>query len=210
MNKLEFMRILERELLSIPAFERAEILSDFEEHFRIGLDNGKTEEQIAVELGDPLEIAQSYVEESRKKNNSYQYNASHSYSPDGAPTSSSYNATAVNYNNYSRSSNPVLKVLSIIGIAFLGITVVLPIAVAIIGALIGVSAIPIALIAAGIVLLINSIMNVTGVVLLGLIFISAGLILAAFSLAVLIIWLWIVIIRGITHLIKWITKKIKE
>jgi len=41
----------------IPEEERKDILFDYEEHFRIGLENGRKEEEIADSLGDPKIIA---------------------------------------------------------------------------------------------------------------------------------------------------------
>jgi hypothetical protein len=61
MIKDEFMREMERDLDKVSEAERREILYDYEEHFRIGRENGKTEEEICMELGDPREIASSYI-----------------------------------------------------------------------------------------------------------------------------------------------------
>jgi uncharacterized membrane protein len=52
MNKMEFLKKLEAKLKGLPVNDIKEILSDYEEHFRIGLEKGKTEEEISVELGD--------------------------------------------------------------------------------------------------------------------------------------------------------------
>ena len=43
--------------------DQADILNDYEEHFRIGLENGKTEAEIAGSLGSPEELGASFVEE---------------------------------------------------------------------------------------------------------------------------------------------------
>lgn len=60
MNKENFLRQLYNALYFLNENERRDIMLDYEEHFRAGLDNGKTEEQISKELGDPIEIAKSY------------------------------------------------------------------------------------------------------------------------------------------------------
>jgi hypothetical protein len=61
MNKEEFFREIEKALDKISETERAEILYDYEEHFMIGKENGKTEEEICLELGSPREIANNYL-----------------------------------------------------------------------------------------------------------------------------------------------------
>lgn len=61
MVKNEFFHRLERLLKEIPAKDRKEILSDFEEHFTIGFNEGKTEEEIIQELGDPETIAEEVL-----------------------------------------------------------------------------------------------------------------------------------------------------
>jgi hypothetical protein len=61
MKKEEFLREIEKSLNSISAEERTEILYDYREHFMIGKANGKTEKEICLELGNPLDIASSYL-----------------------------------------------------------------------------------------------------------------------------------------------------
>jgi uncharacterized membrane protein len=41
--------------------DRNEILYDYEEHFRIGMENGKTEEEISESLGDVKSIARQFM-----------------------------------------------------------------------------------------------------------------------------------------------------
>ena len=61
MNKSEFLNTIERCLGSLRYEEKKDILYDYEEHFRIGNENGKTEEEIAQALGDPRSIAKNYA-----------------------------------------------------------------------------------------------------------------------------------------------------
>jgi hypothetical protein len=61
MNKEEFLRDIEKALGKIPEAESAEILYDYEEHFMVGKENGKTEEEICLELGNPTDIANNYL-----------------------------------------------------------------------------------------------------------------------------------------------------
>ena len=53
---------LEAHLRPLDDAERAEILSDFEEHFAAGAESGKTEEEICAELGNPYTCAQAYLQ----------------------------------------------------------------------------------------------------------------------------------------------------
>ncbi len=57
-TKDQFLVRLESELAPLPPEEREELMEDYRSHFMFGLQNGKTEEEIAGELGDPREIAQ--------------------------------------------------------------------------------------------------------------------------------------------------------
>jgi len=57
MNKKEFLGRLSELIKDIPEEEKKDILFDYEEHFRIGLEKGRKEEEIAVSLGDPKIIA---------------------------------------------------------------------------------------------------------------------------------------------------------
>jgi len=60
MNRKEFMNNLSSSLSSLSQDDRRSILSDFEEHFDVGLAAGRTEEDIAQALGDPAEIAKEF------------------------------------------------------------------------------------------------------------------------------------------------------
>lgn len=60
MNKAEFMRELEKSLGTLDECEKRDILYDYEEHFNIGFEKGKKEEEITKELGDPEAIGKSY------------------------------------------------------------------------------------------------------------------------------------------------------
>ena len=60
MNKSEFMKILKENLKNMPQSELNEIMYDHEEHFNVGLDRGKSEEEIVKELGDPIKLSKSY------------------------------------------------------------------------------------------------------------------------------------------------------
>lgn len=57
MNKKQFLTTLESSLKKLPIDERQDIIDYYEEHFAIGLEEGKTEEQISSSLGSPRQIA---------------------------------------------------------------------------------------------------------------------------------------------------------
>jgi uncharacterized membrane protein len=60
MNKLEFINKLSNALGNITYEEKNDILYDYEEHFRIAIEKGKTEEEAAENLGNPEAIAKYY------------------------------------------------------------------------------------------------------------------------------------------------------
>lgn len=61
MTKEKFLKELDKFLRRIPSPEREDIKHDFEEHFAVGLEEGKTEEDIAVSLGSPHQIAKELL-----------------------------------------------------------------------------------------------------------------------------------------------------
>lgn len=60
MSRIEFIEQLRNSLKGFSEEEIEDILYDYEEHFDIGLSKGKTEEEIAKELGNPKNIAKAY------------------------------------------------------------------------------------------------------------------------------------------------------
>ena len=60
MNKNGFLKALASQLSSLPASDKAEIMYDYEEHFSVGVGQGKSEEQVAQGLGNPTAIAKQY------------------------------------------------------------------------------------------------------------------------------------------------------
>lgn len=57
MNKKQFLNELDSRLQKLPSSEREDILQDFEAHFAFGMEEGKSEEEIAQSLGSPQQIA---------------------------------------------------------------------------------------------------------------------------------------------------------
>ncbi|WP_410770555.1 DUF1700 domain-containing protein [Fontibacillus sp. BL9] len=62
MNKSEFLAQLHDHLSVLPPEERNELMEDFEAHFTFALQNGKSEEEIATELGNPAELAKEAID----------------------------------------------------------------------------------------------------------------------------------------------------
>jgi uncharacterized membrane protein len=60
----EFLAVFSASLKHMRADEKEEILQDFREHFEIGKELGKSEQEIASELGDPRLLARMYSAES--------------------------------------------------------------------------------------------------------------------------------------------------
>lgn len=65
MNQKSFLSKMKHELKGISPKEQQEILSDYTEHFEAGKLEGRTEEEIAQELGDPKIIAKEMMMTSR-------------------------------------------------------------------------------------------------------------------------------------------------
>lgn len=67
MNKKAYLDLLKFYLSSLPDGVVGDILSDYEAHFNMALASGKTEEEVARELGDPEAIAKDYLSFEPKK-----------------------------------------------------------------------------------------------------------------------------------------------
>ncbi|WP_053435605.1 HAAS signaling domain-containing protein [Sporosarcina globispora] len=61
MSQTEFLQRLSNLLKNIPEEEKQDILSDYEEHFRIAIESGRPEIQVAAELGKPEIIAKECI-----------------------------------------------------------------------------------------------------------------------------------------------------
>ncbi|WP_117168350.1 DUF1700 domain-containing protein [Paraliobacillus sediminis] len=59
MDKRGFMRELDYHLRDLSISERKDILEDYSDHFKIGEIDGKTEQDVVLELGSPRTIAQN-------------------------------------------------------------------------------------------------------------------------------------------------------
>lgn len=57
MNQRQFLFTLEKHLRRLPKVEIEEIIGDYKEYFLIGIEEGKTENDIAAALGSPKQLA---------------------------------------------------------------------------------------------------------------------------------------------------------
>ena len=61
MNKEQFLKQLESSLKKLSVEERQDILQDYKEYFSIGIEKGKSEEEISASLGQPKQIAKELL-----------------------------------------------------------------------------------------------------------------------------------------------------
>lgn len=71
MKKQEFLDLLRHYLRYLPSIVIEDIVQDYEEHFLMGSEKGKSEEQICVELGSPRDIADDYLRNEKYKVKSF-------------------------------------------------------------------------------------------------------------------------------------------
>ena len=64
MNRKQFMFTLSQGLEQLGQSAVQDILTDFDDHFRNGLEAGQSEDEITNELGNPADIARQYLDES--------------------------------------------------------------------------------------------------------------------------------------------------
>ncbi|MCT4597075.1 MAG: DUF1700 domain-containing protein [Vallitalea sp.] len=102
MNKDEYLKKLDKLLTNLPYDERRDIMYDYEEHFNSAIQDGKSQEEIAKELGKPERIALSYINKNDYNNNN---------------NSSTVNNHVVS-NNKTRISIPLLIIMLFFNIVF--------------------------------------------------------------------------------------------
>lgn len=162
MNKMEFFKILEEGLIDFPAHELQEILYDYKEHFSNSQSDGKTEEEIIEELGDPYTIVNQY------RSNYMQVSATNTEYEDTYEEKEPINETYTNYsddsnekysNNTNNSSNSlintILKICMVIGLLILFFPIGVAGLATVFGLGIGLLAIPFAFSISGILMLLG-------------------------------------------------------
>ena len=60
MKKDEFLSELKKNLRNMPDADKQDVLNDYEEHFRVGMADGRSEEEIAQSLGNPRVIGNTF------------------------------------------------------------------------------------------------------------------------------------------------------
>jgi uncharacterized membrane protein len=133
MNRKEFMSQLKRALIPLRQSARQEILTDLEEHFKDGAALGKTDFEVAEELGNPKELAQQYL------------------------TSAKANEKASIPENVGRG------IFVGFGLLLLDAMIVIPIAAGIFATIIGLWAVPISTFASSIALIIHPFFSVVSI-----------------------------------------------
>jgi uncharacterized membrane protein len=63
-NKKKYLNDLAEELKSLPLHEQREVLEDYEEHFNMAQESGRTDEDIISGLGSPKKIAKELLAQS--------------------------------------------------------------------------------------------------------------------------------------------------
>jgi uncharacterized membrane protein len=194
MNKAEFLHILEAALSDFKDEEKKEILYDYEEHFRVGEQNGKSEYELIEELGDPNNIANQYRTSSKQENNEVP-------------------------RDKNEEDNPIIvPIIAICGLLLFNLIFILGPYLGIIGAIIGLLCAAIAIIIAGIGMIIGTILapffpvyiNVpNGISGIGIIFLGIGTM--AFGLLFLIGMCYVCkyFYKGTVKYINWNLKIIK-
>lgn len=63
MTKEQFLTEFSRHLRPLTALEKSDIMQDYEDHFDFGMEEGKTEDEIAASLGSPKQLAREILAE---------------------------------------------------------------------------------------------------------------------------------------------------
>jgi uncharacterized membrane protein len=142
-NKNEFFKILREGLNDFPEKELQDILYDYEEHFSNAMADGKTEEEIINELGDPYVIVNQY------RNGYIQTIPKANYNK---ANSSSYHR---NTSNNSNMANTILKIAIIIAAFIIFSPFILGIVGTVLGILITIIILPFTLLIGGIALILG-------------------------------------------------------
>lgn len=129
MNKNEFLKIISEGLNDFPPQELNEIISDYEDHFRDALSDGKTEEEIINNLGDAFVIVNryksGYVQSVPQYKNSNTNDSNNGYEKNTTTTTTYNNVSPKGTDSNANTVDKLLKIaiviLAIILIGPLGI-----------------------------------------------------------------------------------------
>ena len=96
MNKIEYLKALKEALQHIDISVMEEIAADYEEHFQVGMENGKSEEQICEELGS--------IDDLVKEINAVYHTDKKEYSYEGTDNQQAYSARDTDDTGYDGSA----------------------------------------------------------------------------------------------------------
>ena len=125
MTKREYLNTLYYHLKYIPEQEKQDIVAEYDNHFIEGMRDGKTEEEIIATLGDPKAIAKELVADS----------------------------TVSQVEETKSARNMLAAVLSVIGLSFLNLVIVLGPLLTVLGILLGIAIASIVMIGTPLILL---------------------------------------------------------
>lgn len=210
MNKSEFIAAMEAQLIRLPKADRDDILNDYESHFVNGVAEGRTEEEVSAQLGDPVELAAVYLENLPEgaKGNPYIPEEPVHEEPTATTTPEAENAwrsatadhsSAAAHTAAPASSEP--NVGGIVAVVLISIFVAVPVVWTIAGAILGAFGVTIGCFAGAVALVALGITSM-GLSVVG----GVGLLLLAVSVAALgtlALFLGILAIKGTIWLVKW-------
>lgn len=145
MTKIQFMNELYRWIRTMPDEDRSEVMSDYEEHFMIGKQQGRSEDEIAMSLGDPQKIAKELMNNYPQENFIDENKSKNKYT--GYQGHNNGYATFENNRNDNRFNRAIVAILLI----FANITFVLGPYIGIVGAVVGFWIAAIGMILAGVI-----------------------------------------------------------
>jgi len=145
MKKKEFLDELGKILEENKCSDKEEILKDFEEHFSVGIEEGKSEEEVAKMLGNPRDIAMQFILEENKEDKKQE------------PIKAEVITEQTNVKK--ENNTAISKILIALALIFFNIVFVFGIVCGLLGALVGCLAAFIAVSIVGIVLIVAGIIG---------------------------------------------------
>ena len=125
MTKKQFLAELAKALKRLPEEERQDILRDFEEHFELGLSEGKSEEEICQALGSPHQIGKELLVTYQIDKVEHQANAGNMIGAAGTILGAIWAAVGLSFFNFVILLGPFIALVAIlvggwiVGISFL-------------------------------------------------------------------------------------------
>ena len=142
MKQQDFLNKLESSLTSLDEKDKQDILDDFRQHFKEGLEQGKTEEEIATLLGNPDEIVKQFTSENSNEE------------------------TVKQESKKEKQTIPTNRIFLFIALMFLNVCIVIPLMCAGAGVLFSLYGVVACLIIASVLIVLVSILSMFGIALL--------------------------------------------